>query len=847
MQAVVDFYYNIGALVSAYSHSSSESGLTNQFIHDVLSKPNMWNTTPLELRDWGFKRQQVQWTPQFILSPNGVNEITVTLGGSVSSDTALEIDLPLSVSELNSLQVLLDGVPTNDYRLTDNGLKVQAGLSSTVTVLYSKGITESWLQTSQQDFQSGTQTGVDADSAPGQVTLALAPSGTLFQDDFSDESQTSSQWIVYSGSWTVNQGYYDIISQTGQLSSTYTGDWSDFIFEARVRYLSGQYGAAIGARLDPVLGSQYSLVLYPNDEGPNRAALVKFSSWADTQGIALDEATISTDTDWHNLRMVMSGNQIKCYYDGTLILSAVDSSYASGGISLESYGDSTVSYDSVIVSSITYSPSGTLVSSPFDSGHTNLNWNILSWMASVPSGTSLQFRLRTAATQEDLVNATWSNYYTSSGAAVSVASGRWIQYEATLSSTNLPILPVLYGVTVSFSYPSPSGTIYMDLTMEMSVTVGSQSSGDPTVSKPIEQSWVANDGTLYASSGNLLFKSLNQGETWSTLKSFSSTIDTIYIDSRGYIFVSPDGSAIASEVGLWKSTDNGLTWDRALVLPDGCSIWGIDEDSNGNLFAGIYTLNSVSNASILKSTNGGDDWNLVYYDSLARHIHEVVVDKTSNYIYASAGDKLYPWNIAYVIRSTDNGETWDQILVDPQMVAIEIIPGARLFATDDPVNGQIYRTTDDETFTKVLDTGGHCYGFWMRTNDLDGRIYTSFVSAEPNGDPSIARIYTSDDNGFTWQIYREFTVTLGYCGSPTASNFVDGVMYYSITLDTGWQNGVRLSTGLVPLSLPQNSLNMDKSNAPFRAFNDEARNTIGESSNSSRFANQAEPEWVHLI
>ena len=109
------------------------------------------------------------------------------------------------------------------------------------------------------------------------------------------------------------------------------------------------------------------------------------------------------------------------------------------------------------------------------------------------------------------------------------------------------------------------------------------------------------------------------------------------------------------------------------------------------------------------------------------------------------------WITDYVIRSTADGNngTWTKIMQgtatagDPQMLAINIvdataangtlIPLARLFGTDYD-NGQIYRTTDDSVFNRVLDTGAQSYAFWIRRNDLNGYIYASFVGGD---NPSI--------------------------------------------------------------------------------------------------------------
>ena len=216
------------------------------------------------------------------------------------------------------------------------------------------------------------------------------------------------------------------------------------------------------------------------------------------------------------------------------------------------------------------------------------------------------------------------------------------------------------------------------------------------------------------------------------------------------------------------------------------------EDSNGNLFSGVYTAGLTTNARIYRSTDGGANWVSVYYDPSARHIHCVEADTSSNYIYASVGDLIGPWNIYYLTRSTDGGNTWTKILTGiPQIIAIKTIPGARLFATDSPGNGQIYRSNDDNSYNLVLDTGQQSYGYWIRANDQNGYIYTSFTAGE-NPAQWIAGIWVSTNNGISWSVYKTFPIHNAYYGSVTASNFVQGTMYYSVRLDSGWQNGIKI-------------------------------------------------------
>ncbi len=583
MQQLVDFYYNMGALVSPYCHSSSASGLPNQFLQDVLAKPYMWNTTPMGLRDWGIERQQVQSTEQYTLNADGVNNLTVTLTGSSSPNTALDIVLPVNESQIINLQVLIDGTPTTNYRFSNSDLKVQAGASSKVTVLYSIGSSGSWTQTSQADFKTGTLTNLNAESLPGQLTLAQP---SLFSDDFSNASWTNSHWTVLSGNWTVNNGYYNMVGVSQQPIFTYTSgsSWSDFAVETKVQYISGDYTGELSARVNPSTGSRYSLLVCPNLGGPNKVLLVKLSSWQDTSGTLLGQASVPTDTNWHIVRMELSGNTIKCYYDGSLVFNVVDSSYASGGVALESWGNSVASYDWVNVTTLNYNSSGTIVSSAFNSPVDSTNWNTILWNAITPAGTNITLRTRTAATQSDLASAAWSNNYTVSGSTVTSPSNMWIQYEATLSTNNALITPVLNDVTITYSYtnptptptptptpsptpspsptPNPTGTVYLTCYITMTATVAEQTQPASIITNPTQESLnnqtfdnqsnstsVSNDSNAFPPSTEQSQLSLNP-TTWLPLSLGAVEVSTVL--AIGF-FIKPKKQVLLQSAKAWIS------------------------------------------------------------------------------------------------------------------------------------------------------------------------------------------------------------------------------------------------------------------------------------------------------
>ena len=83
----------------------------------------------------------------------------------------------------------------------------------------------------------------------------------------------------------------------------------------------------------------------------------------------------------------------------------------------------------------------------------------------------------------------------------------------------------------------------------------------------------------------------------------------MYVNKLNYIFTSPTSNATSDELGLWRSIDGGVTWSQVMTLPADCNVWSMAEDTNGNLYAGIYATGYYTgNASICKSTDGGAHW-----------------------------------------------------------------------------------------------------------------------------------------------------------------------------------------------------------------------------------------------
>lgn len=185
--------------------------------------------------------------------------------------------------------------------------------------------------------------------------------------------------------------------------------------------------------------------------------------------------------------------------------------------------------------------------------------------------------------------------------------------------------------------------------------------------------------------------------------------DSVY---KSGLIVSSEGDIYCSCVdynwgfgGLYRSDDNGMTWQKknnGFLIPD-LSILSIGEDHNGTLYAG-----SIS--QIYKSMNKGESWSVAYETSPYAINFSVIKCGYDSIILVGGKDG------DAIIRSEDNGLTWERVLdithsgyfesiedicFGPQGV---IFACSRLILSNDP--GKIYVSYDlGRTWEVFCDAG----------------------------------------------------------------------------------------------------------------------------------------------
>jgi len=263
---------------------------------------------------------------------------------------------------------------------------------------------------------------------------------------------------------------------------------------------------------------------------------------------------------------------------------------------------------------------------------------------------------------------------------------------------------------------------------------------------------------------------------------------------------------------IYKSTNGGMDWE---IIGDSV-IWEAEHivvNSSGDIFA------AGNAAGVIRSTNFGQSWDeLLPFDIRALAIAE------NDYLYVGVDDSP-PLHIA---RSTDNGETWEDIsgIISNPVYSIST-SGSDVFAgTDDGIvyyssnfgtswvqtslssnlitvlsidesgdvfagtwGDGVYRSTDlGSSWNKIFDSGGSIASI---VTSVQGYLYAAIGRFTNNNSENIFR---SSDNGLTWdRIENGFTAnSISIMMSATDNSLyittLDQGVFKSTNFGDGWFN-----------------------------------------------------------
>jgi len=233
-------------------------------------------------------------------------------------------------------------------------------------------------------------------------------------------------------------------------------------------------------------------------------------------------------------------------------------------------------------------------------------------------------------------------------------------------------------------------------------------------------------GTTYGG----VFKSTDNGQSWNQSNSgLTDTCVTCFaFSSNGHVF------AGTWSQGIFRSTDDGQTWmatNSGLTDLSPPGIRGIDLSSTGIVFA-------ARAGGVFRSTDEGMSWRTVNKGIVFVEMTSLVVEPRSGYVFAAAafasGGTLY--------RSVNNGDSWTDLSAqaDGAIKALTVSPDGHIFFCV----GQ----TPYVRWTK--DLGDTFFGHWMGPDKVHPQ---SLLATERIGLLTGTQgygVYQSADDGLTW-------------------------------------------------------------------------------------------------
>jgi len=180
--------------------------------------------------------------------------------------------------------------------------------------------------------------------------------------------------------------------------------------------------------------------------------------------------------------------------------------------------------------------------------------------------------------------------------------------------------------------------------------------------------------------------------------------------------------------GMWRSTDQGITWLKTTDPAQLHSISCLAQDTRAgktNIWyygTGEYRGNSASipaapyrGDGIFKSTDNGLSWDQLastasntphIFDSIFDYVWNIAIDPSN-----AAGDEVYAATYGSITRSTDGGQTWLTVLGgisnNSGYTDVAVTPGGVVYATlSSPgfTNG-IFRSPDGVNWTDITPAG----------------------------------------------------------------------------------------------------------------------------------------------
>ena len=159
------------------------------------------------------------------------------------------------------------------------------------------------------------------------------------------------------------------------------------------------------------------------------------------------------------------------------------------------------------------------------------------------------------------------------------------------------------------------------------------------------------NGTLFAGyDSEGVYRSLDNGASWEGLNRDIDFISSFVVDEEGVIFAANEFVST-----VHRSFDNGDSWDTVLNLTERELSRGVSDlliTSEGTLIAGVYQ------GAIFRSTDQGVTWEQAEIGIESGNIESLVQSPSGDLIVGTRNGTFFSNGTGGIYRSSDDGKTW---------------------------------------------------------------------------------------------------------------------------------------------------------------------------------------------